>query len=141
MRANTLVRRADWSDLFDLMTPADMVRNLRGEIIRVEEFTEANEFVVRAELPGIDPDRDLNVTAADGFLTISATREESTAKTEDGIYRSEFRYGMMSRTVQLPTDVEIDKIEATYRQGVLEVRMPRTDRAGQHPKKVMVKSE
>jgi HSP20 family protein len=141
MRANTLVRRADWSDLFDLMSPTDMVRNLRGEIIRVEEFTEAKAFVVRAELPGIDPDQDLNVTAADGFLTISAVREESTTKTEDGIYRSEFRYGDMSRTVQLPTDVEIDKIEATYRQGVLEVRMPRTDRAGQHPKKVMVKSE
>ena len=140
MRANTLVRRTDWSDLFDLMSPTDMFRTFRGEI-RVEEFTEANEFVVRAEIPGIDPDEDLEVTAADGFLTLSATREESTSKTEDGMYRSEFRYGRLVRTIQLPTDVDVDQITGTYRQGVLEVRMPRTERAGLHPKKVMVKSE
>jgi HSP20 family protein len=141
MRANTLVRRTDWSDLLDLMSPMDMVRGIRGEMIRVEEFTEANEFVVRAEIPGIDPDEDLEVTAADGFLTLSATREESTSKTEDGMYRSEFRYGHFSRTIQLPTDVDLDRTKATYRQGVLEVRVPRTERAGLHPKKVMVKSE
>ena len=140
MRANTLVRRTNWSDLFDLMSPTDMFRTFRGEI-RVEEFTEANEFVVRAEIPGIDPDEDLEVTAADGFLTLSATREESTSKTEDGMYRSEFRYGRLVRTIQLPTDVDLDRTKATYRQGVLEVRVPRTERAGLHPKKVMVKSE
>ncbi|MFX5126514.1 hypothetical protein ABTC57_18860, partial [Acinetobacter baumannii] len=71
-----LVRRerSDWPDLFRRVLDADFDTGW----IRVDEFRDGDELVVRAELPGIDPDRDLELTVADGFLHISAHREERT---------------------------------------------------------------
>lgn len=140
MRTNTPARRNEWLDLFDLMAPTDMLRNFRGDMIRVEEFTDGDQFVVRAELPGIDPDKDVEVTAVDGHLTIKAHREERMERTDDDAYRSEFRYGSFIRSIPLPRDVDFDQIKATYRHGVLEVRMPHTEE-GMQPKSIRVESE
>ena len=59
-------------------------------------------MVVRAELPGVDPEKDIDVTVEDGVLTISAERRESTEKKEDTSYRSEFRYGSFVRRLPVP---------------------------------------
>jgi HSP20 family protein len=92
--------------------------------IRVEEWTEGDQLVVRAELPGIDPDRDVQVNIRDHTLEISAERREE-KKTEDkGRYHSEFRYGTFTRRIGLPPDTAQRDVRATYRDGVLEVRLP-----------------
>jgi HSP20 family molecular chaperone IbpA len=87
--------------------------------IRVEEFMRDGSFVVRAELPGIDPDKNVEVTVADGMLTIRADREE---KTEQD-HRSEFYYGSFIRTLSLPPGVDQGNVEAEYKDGILEVRV------------------
>ena len=113
--------------------PSDMLdpikRFLDGDLtmtpsIKVEQFVDGTTLVVRAEVPGIDPDKDVDVSVSEGMLHIRAEREEKTEhKSKDG-YRSEFRYGSFSRSVALPPGAKEEDITATYKDGVLEVRAP-----------------
>ena len=91
---------------------------------RLEELVSDDELVIRAELPGIDPDKDLHITVTDHTLRLSAERHETKEVTERGKYRSEFRYGALERRVALPTGVSEDDVKATYEDGILEVRLP-----------------
>jgi len=111
----------------------DMFRGLLGDSwaglpegrpIKVEEFVEDGTVVIRAELPGIDPDEDVDITVADGVLHVVATREERSEKERPEGYRSEFHYGSLERHIRLPEGAEADDITATYRDGILEVRIP-----------------
>ena len=95
-----------------------------GDLMRVEEFTEGDVAVVRAEMPGLDPEKDVEITVTDHQLRIRAERRQET-KTEDAQgYRSEFRYGSFTRTVPLPAGATDKDVKATYTDGVLEVRVP-----------------
>lgn len=95
--------------------------------LRVEEFVEDKTLVVRAELPGIDPDKDVDLEVTDGQLRIKAHREEKSEQKEKDSYRSEFRYGSFSRTIPLPAGATEANVTATYADGVLEVRVPIAD--------------
>lgn len=95
-----------------------------GTEIRVEQVIDSNALMVRAELPGIDPDQDVDVSISEGALRIKARREEKIEYKERGSYRSEFRYGSFSRTLPLPEGTTQDDVTATYKDGVLEVRVP-----------------
>ncbi|TCM50620.1 Hsp20/alpha crystallin family protein [Kribbella sp. VKM Ac-2568] len=108
----------DWADsLPSLFTwPAAM----RG--VRIEEFADDNAYVVRAELPGLDPAKDIKVEVANGMMTITATRQQ---EEHDGA-RSEFHYGSLTRRVLLPDGADEAKVEAKYAAGILEVRVPIT---------------
>lgn len=92
--------------------------------IRVEEVVDGNTLVVRAELPGIDPEKDAAITVSDGALTIKAERQEKKEQKEKDSYRSEFRYGSFFRRVPLPDGVKESDVTASYKDGVLEVRAP-----------------
>src|ERR687897_1460401 len=70
--------------------------------LRVEEYIDEGTLVVRAELPDIDPDQDVELVVSNGVLRIRARREEKTEKKDKGGYRSEFRYGSFVRNVPLP---------------------------------------
>jgi HSP20 family protein len=92
--------------------------------LRVEEVQEDGTLVVRAELPGIDPDKDVEVTVSDGMLHISAKREERSEEKSKGTVRSEFRYGEFTRDLALPAGIDKDAVKADYKDGILEVRIP-----------------
>jgi HSP20 family protein len=118
-------------------TPMDVIERLfEGDVgtaaIRVEEMVDGNTLVVRAELPGVDPEKDVDVTVADGVLTIKGERQEKSEHKDKGSYRSEFRYGSFVRRVPLPSGVQQGDITASYKDGVLEVRAPMPDQ-GQEP--------
>ena len=92
--------------------------------IRLEELREGDEYVVRAEMPGLDPEKDVDIEVTDHTLRIRAERRQET-KTEDAKgYRSEFRYGSFLRTVPLPSAATEKDVKATYKDGILEVRVP-----------------
>ncbi|UKA68851.1 Hsp20/alpha crystallin family protein [Arthrobacter sp. FW306-05-C] len=95
--------------------------------IRVEEMMDGNTLVVRAELPGIDPEKDVDVTIADGVLSIKAERQEKKEHKDKDSYRSEFRYGSFMRRIPLPSGVQQGDITASYKDGLLEVRAPMPD--------------
>ncbi|GGI00247.1 Hsp20/alpha crystallin family protein [Arthrobacter liuii] len=110
-------------------SPMDVIERLfEGDLgtsaIRVEEMVEGNTLVVRAELPGIDPERDVDVTVADGVLSIRAERQEKTEQKDKDGYRSEFRYGSFVRRIPLPSGVQEGDVTASYKDGLLEVRAP-----------------
>jgi HSP20 family protein len=94
--------------------------------IRVEEFIEGDQLVVRAEVPGVDPERDIDVSVENDVLTISAERRESNReKWGDRGFHSEFRYGSFVRQIRLPAGTSPEVVSATYKDGVLEIRMPK----------------
>jgi HSP20 family protein len=94
--------------------------------IKVEEYVEGDQLVIRAEVPGVDPDRDIDVSVDNGVLTISAERRESSReKFGDRGFHSEFRYGSFVRQVRLPAGTSPEVVSATYKDGVLEIRMPK----------------
>jgi HSP20 family protein len=105
---------SDMTEWFDTDFP------IRGGLIRVEDTLADGEYIVRAELPGLDSEKDLSLTVLDGVLRIQAERREE----EQTKNRSEFRYGMLQRSLRLPTGAEEDKITATYDKGVLTVHVP-----------------
>lgn len=92
--------------------------------IRVEELTEEGTHVIRADLPGVDPDKDVEISMHDGMLHITATRTEKREDRDNDTYRSEFHYGRFQRTVPLPAGATAKDVAATYADGVLEVRVP-----------------
>lgn len=103
----------------------DMFREVDWRpMFRVEQFQEGESMVVRAEIPGIDPDKDVQVEVVDHQLVITAERRQSEETASRHVHRSEFRYGLLSRSVALPEGVDESKVSATYKDGVLEVRMP-----------------
>jgi HSP20 family protein len=94
------------------------------EMIRVEEYTQDGTLVVRAELPGIDPDKDVRLSVANGRLAIEAERHEEGEVDRDGFMLRELRYGTFSRSLPLAAGVTAASITATYKDGLLEVRIP-----------------
>jgi HSP20 family protein len=91
-----------------------------AQAFRVEDYYQDNRYVVRAELPGLEPDKDIQVTVEGGVLTIRAERQE---EHKEG-HRSEFRYGALSRSVKLPDGAVADQVTASYDKGILEVSVP-----------------
>jgi HSP20 family protein len=83
-----------------------------------------DSVILKAELPGIDP-KDVEVTVTDDRLIIKGEKKEETRK-DDGLHhRVERKFGSFSRSVALPCRVSVDQIKATYKKGVLEVKMPK----------------
>jgi HSP20 family protein len=91
-----------------------------GQAFRVEDYAEDGKYLVRAELPGIDPDKDVEVTVDSGLLTIHAERNEETREDR----HSEFRYGSMTRSFSLPEGADPEKVTARYAKGIVEVAIP-----------------
>ena len=119
----TLFDRMD--RLFDQWTRSmPMSTPLVEDMIRVDEYQQGDTLVVRAELAGIDPDKDVELAVSDGVLRINAHRRLE-EKTEDkGYLRHELRYGSFTRALPLPEGVSDSDITATYRDGILEIRIP-----------------
>ena len=112
--------QVEWPDMFRRVFDLDW----ESRWLRVEEFVDDGMLVVRVELPDIDPERDIELSVADGVLHIRAQREEKSEKRDKDGYRSEFRYGSFVRNVTLPEGVEDGDITANYKDGILEVRVP-----------------
>ena len=105
----------DWSDLWTGFPSLATLRS--GQMIRLEDDMQGGHYLLRAELPGIDPAKDVDITVRDGQLTIKAERSEK--KESKG--RSEFAYGSFTRSVTLPAGANEDDIKATYDKGILTV--------------------
>lgn len=97
--------------------------------VRVEEYAEDGKYVVRAELPGLDPEKDIHVSAEHGQLVLSAERTQQ----DHGRGHSEFHYGSFSRSLPLPAGARAKDISARYTDGILEVTMPAPDSTNAKP--------
>jgi len=104
--------------------------DLEENAIKVEEYMEGSELVVRAELPGVNPERDIDISMRDGTLCIRAERRQEETTNSRQMRRSELRYGSFSRTIALPPGTKESDVKATYKDGLLQVRCPVEERGG-----------
>ncbi|MCH8559759.1 Hsp20/alpha crystallin family protein [Nesterenkonia sp. LB17] len=124
-------------DVFRSMrTPSmDAAQRQAGFVPAVDAHREGEDLVLRADLPGIDPDKDVAVELTGRTLTVSGERRSETEA--EGL--REVRYGSFSRTITLPGEVSSDAISATYESGVLTVRVTGVY-ATEEPRKIQVTS-
>jgi HSP20 family protein len=121
--------------------PEPVRRFLEGDLdswLRVEEFRDGNSLVVKAEVPGIDPEKDVEITLLGTQLHIDVRREEKSEHKSKRGYRSEFRYGTFARSVTLPAGVSQDDIRASYQDGVLEIRVPVPEERDSRSRKIPI---
>ncbi|MGH3794242.1 MAG: Hsp20/alpha crystallin family protein [Pseudonocardiaceae bacterium] len=123
----------EWMRSMPVRTP------LVEDVIRVDEYQEGDGLVVRAELPGIDPDRDVDVAVSDDMLRINAQRRLEENTEDKGYLRHELRYGSFTRTLPLPEGVHGDDITASYQDGILEIRVPLPEQPQpEQPRKISI---
>ncbi len=96
-----------------------------------------NELIITAEVPGMDK-KDLDIHLSEGVLTVKGEKKQETEEKKENYHCVERRYGAFSRTMRLPVDVDTDKVDAAYKDGVLKITLPKSETA--KPRKIEVKN-
>ena len=104
------------------------IRPLSIRMPSIDVYEEKDSVVVKAELPGMTKE-DIEVNLEGENLTIKGEKKEDTEVKEDNYYRRERSYGSFLRTVALPSEVKQDEVKASFKDGILEIRMPKTEAA------------
>jgi HSP20 family protein len=108
------------------------------EPMHVEEFTEEGTLVIRAEMPGLDPEKDVEVSVVGDTLHITAERREEEESEGRDYARREFRYGAIHRELLIPKGLIDADVKATYKDGILEIRVPMPSEVLETAKKIPV---
>jgi HSP20 family protein len=107
---------------------------------RVDVTQRDGELVVHAEIPGVDPERDIEVFAEDEHLTIRGQRRQEVQTQDERFVRVETNFGMFQRTIPLPGQVDSEGIRASYRDGILEVVVPASEQS-RRARRISVESQ
>ncbi len=99
-----------------------------------------NEFIVTAELPGMDAE-DVDISISEDVLTLRGEKKEEREEKEGNYYRRECAYGSFHRDIPLPAEVDPDKAQAEFKRGVLTIRLPKKPEAQRKAKKIQVKTK
>ncbi len=102
----------------------------------VDTYEKDDAIVVNAELPGVNKE-DISVDVKNNILTISGERKHEEDVNEDSYFRRERFYGKFQRSFTLPDNVDSEKVDAAYKDGVLEVKIPKTEQGS--TKKIEIK--
>jgi len=109
-----------------------------GEVsASIDLYEDGNDIVVTAELPGIDKEN-IDVHLTEDSLTISGEKKKEEKLEEKNYYRFERSYGSFSRRIAMPVPIQTDKAKAHFKDGVLEIRVPKTEEARKKEKKVPI---
>lgn len=122
--------RREMDRLFDRFADFDLPElRWSGEWTPALDVSETKDaIIVKAEVPGIDPSK-IEVTLEEGLLTIKGEKTEEKEAKDEQVYRRERVYGAFARAVRLPTTVDANKVDATFKNGVLTVTLPKTPAA------------
>ena len=99
-----------------------------GLLHSLDVYREKDDLVVKAELPGIKK-KELDISLEDDMLTIKAEKKQEEVTDDADHYISERRFGQYSRTIKLPFNVDAEKISTTFKNGLLEMRLPKAEEA------------
>jgi len=105
-----------WRKLMELPVLAELPFTPPTEV-----FAQGDDLVIKLELPGIDPAKDVAITYEEGVLHVTGERKQGSEVTETGYYSREFTYGSFERQLPLPAYVTAPEIKATYEGGVLQI--------------------
>ncbi len=119
--------------------PPESTLGSYGQDIRVDITQTATDVIVRADMPGMAKDR-IEVTLENSLaLKIAGSRDIATQETTPGVLRQERMQGRLERSIQLPVECKNEGISATYKDGVLEITLPKKESTTETPVKVSVK--
>ena len=122
--APTWMPRFTFPELADVSTSVDM-------------FEEGDSLVIKAELPGMKKE-EINVDLKDDVITISGEKKSEEKTDRKDFHRVERSFGSFTRRLRLPVEIKADKVKASFKDGVLEIRMPKSEAAKQNAKKIAV---
>jgi len=132
--------RSDIDRMFDdFFTRSPFSRSYGAEewMPAVDISETGKEIIVNAEIPGMDA-KDIDISINGRLLTIKGERKQEQEEKGENYHRIERRYGSFSRSLELPVDVNADKVKATYKEGVLKLNLPKAKE--QSVKKIEVKA-
>ena len=115
---------------FDMSFFGNMLGNFGDMKVDVHETT--TEVIVTCDIPGLEKKEDIQINVQNSFLSISGSLNKATEIKEENTFRQERYAGSFHRSISLPSPVSRDGVKATYRNGVLEVRMPKTTQIIEH---------
>jgi HSP20 family protein len=119
--------------------PAVSVRGLPDVGMRVDVEEKPKEFLISAELPGMD-EKDIDITVSEGVLTVKGEKKTEEERDEKNVHISERTYGSFRRSFRLPAEADADKIAANFEKGVLKLTIPKAPEAETTVKKVKIKT-
>lgn len=96
-----------------------------------------NDVVIKAEVPGMDP-KDIDISLSNGVLTIKGEKKQEREEKEGDYHFTERSFGTFTRAIQLPAEVQSEKIEASYKNGVLKIILPKSEEAKRKQIKINV---
>lgn len=105
----------------------------------VDVIENDKQIQISAELPGLD-ENDIEVTLKDDVLTISGEKKAEKEEKDKNYYRMERSYGSFRRSIPLPSEIESNKVDATFKKGVLTITLPKTAEARKRAKKIAIKA-
>jgi HSP20 family protein len=133
----SLIPRMDMFDLFFNDVGLTDFFNKEDTLMPAIDISETEkEYVVTGEIPGVDA-KDLDVTLTDGILTIKGEKKQENEEKEENYHRIERHYGSFERSFRIPEKVKTDKLDATYKDGVFKLSLPKAEVA--EAKKIEVK--
>jgi HSP20 family protein len=124
--------------MFDL-APAWPTEITWGTVPAVDVVEKDKEYKVTAELPGME-EKNIEVKLSNGVLTIKGEKKEEKEEKKKNYYFTERRFGSFQRSFRVPEGVDTDKIEASFKNGVLTVSLPKSAEAQKQEKKITVKA-
>ncbi len=101
----------------------------------IDIIEKKDKYIIKAEFPGI-PKEDIDINVSDNVLTVKGEKKQEKEEKDTNYYRSERVYGLFQRQLVLPPDVDAEKIKANYKNGVLEIEIPKGEKA--KPKKISI---
>ena len=104
----------------------------------IDMFEDGNDLVIKAELPGIKKD-EINVDFTDDIVTISGEKKTEEKTERKDYYRVERSFGSFVRKLRLPVEIQVDKTNASFKDGILEIRMPKSETKKPKSQKIAVK--
>ncbi len=115
----------------------NMVSESEGQLT-IDVYQTSNEIVVKSTIAGVKP-KDIDISMTNDMITIKGTREKDEEVKEEDYYYQECYWGAFSRSVILPIDVEVEKAEASMKNGILTIRLPKAEKV--KTKRIEIKSE
>ncbi|WGV27134.1 Hsp20/alpha crystallin family protein [Halotia branconii] len=113
--------------LFDRLMPTDGEQRMGFAFTPAAELEETEDAIhLKLEVPGLEK-QDLNIEATPEAISISGERKSETKTEENGVTRSEFRYGKFQRVIPLPSQIQNDKVQAEYQNGILRLTLPKAE--------------
>ncbi len=126
-----------WRRPFSFLTPPGKTGEFETVMPTVDIYEDGNDLVLKADMPGIDKN-DIDICVSGGFLTISGHRKKEEKVEKGGYFRYERSHGSFFRRFELPSDTDANKVKAHLENGVLEIRLPKSEAVKGKSQKISV---